>query len=471
VTAPRLTTGDAHFDLLGAAEEPRHYERAVLLETHPAALSFLERIHLTDPARELLASSLGAGRSFAASRMSDGEMRSAVALRIARGELRLVEVRRAALPFVFRGTPLRVLRGSERPRAGESAHWFVDRDTAHRFLQQLHDDPWSRRGIEDAARHATGAPAGDDARSVLRAFAGQLASGRARIVRLSTAPSALPAPTAALTRIAVVERAPPLADPPFQLCQIPDVMEHTLCWPTAAALMRRWFSHGAYTMTRIEKEGEADPSILPPKQIDSSIVKLQWALGFPRPLSAYEDSLRGGWNTSRGRELLARRIQVARVRARIQTEVWRFGDLTLPASVLDKTCQTNVVHLESDMVNEDCDFRHRQSTFTAPLSDRRGPDRIVSTGYLRFPGRLVHTVAAARLLEHCGGHTRKVTREPLERSQDGSALHGRACRRRRSAAQRSTTRSCAGLHPDAGKCGNSASRDLSGAEQALQGVS
>jgi hypothetical protein len=134
--------------------------------------------------------------------MTDRDIRAAVAPRIASGELQVVEVH-ASAPLTLGGASFRVLRGTERPRAGESLQWFADRDTAHRFVQRLHDDLWSRRGIEEAARQSTGAVAGDDVRQVLRGFADQLATGRARIVRLSSAPAVLPAPTAPLTRVAL----------------------------------------------------------------------------------------------------------------------------------------------------------------------------------------------------------------------------------------------------------------------------
>lgn len=354
VTTPRLS---AHFDLLAAREEPRHYERALRFGTTAEALSFLERIPLTPAARELLVASLGAERGFAVSRMTDRDIRSAVAPRIASGELRVVEVRTPAAPLTHGGASFRVLRGTERPRAGESLQWFADRDTAHRFVQRLHDDPWSRRGIEDAARQSTGAVASDDVRQVLRGFADQLATGRARIVRLSPAPAVLPASTAPLTRVALAaaERAPAATGRRLQLAEIPDVMEHKLCWPTAAALMRRWFTHPAYVMPRAEKLGEIDPRRLLPSRIDERIVRMEWALGFPRPRSAYDAFLRGSWNTPNGRTLLARRIRAARAQGRVRSPTWRFGNLQLPAKVVDATCQTNIFNMESDAENDPLD--------------------------------------------------------------------------------------------------------------------
>lgn len=356
VSTPRLSTGDAHFELLAARDEPRHYERALRFGTAAEALSFLERIPLTSAARELLVSCLGAEMGFAVSRMSDRDIRSAVAPWIASGELRLVEVRAPAATLTYGGASFRVLRGSERPRAGESLQWFADRDTAGRFVQRLHDDVWSRRGIEEAARRSTGAVAGDDVRQVLRGFADQLATGRAHIVRLSSGPAVLPAPTSPLTRVALAaaDRAPATGRR-LQLAEIPDVMEHKLCWPTAAALMRRWFTHPAHTMTRAEKEGEVDPRTLRPGRIDETLVRMEWALGFARPQSAHAAFLRGSWNTDKGRELLARRIREARVQERIRHREWRFGNLRLAAKVLDRTCQTNISDLDWDARNDPLD--------------------------------------------------------------------------------------------------------------------
>lgn len=354
VSTPRLGT---HFDLLAPREEPRHYERALRFGTAAEALSFLERIPLTPAARELLVSCLGAEMGFAATRMTDRDIRSAVAPRIASGELRIVEVRAAAAPLTHGGAHFRVLRGSERPRAGESVQWFADRDTAHRFVQRLHDDLWGRRGIEEAARQSTGAVAGDDVRQVLRGFADQLATGRARIVRLSSAPAVLPVPTAPLTRVALAaaERAPAATGRRLQLSEIPDVMEHKLCWPTAAALMRRWFTHPAHVMPRAVKLGRVDSRTLPASQLDETLVRMEWALGFTRPRIAYEAIHRGSWNTPNGRNLLAQRIQTARAQGRIRQQVWRFGNLQLSAKVLDETCQTNVSPLASDASNDPLD--------------------------------------------------------------------------------------------------------------------
>jgi hypothetical protein len=195
-----------HFDLLAENEEPRHDERLVLLAGVADALSFLEAASRRGGIREILVPYLGSGMEYAVSRMTDREVRSAVALRIAAGELRVVEVR-ASAPLTHGGRMLRVLRGTERPRAGESALWFVDADSANHFLLRLHADSWSRRGVEEAARGGTWAARGDDVRPVLRRFAERLASGRASIVRVNSPPAASASQAAALTRVPVLRRA------------------------------------------------------------------------------------------------------------------------------------------------------------------------------------------------------------------------------------------------------------------------
>jgi len=193
-------------------------------------------------------------------------------------------------------------------------------------------------------------------REVLGGFADQLATGRARIVRLSSAIAVLPASTVPLTRVALAAAGALAATGRrLQLREIPDVMEHRLCWPTAAALMRRWFAHPAHAMTRAEKEGAVDPRTLRASWIDEALVRMDWVLGFARPRSAYAALLRGGWNTPNGRSLLARRIQEARAKQRIREGEWRFGNLRLPAKVLDGTCQTNISSIDSHPENDPLD--------------------------------------------------------------------------------------------------------------------
>lgn len=201
----RLSAGDMHFGLLVGDEEPRHDERTVRLASVADALSFLEVASRGGEVREILAPYLGSGMEYAVSRMTDQEVRSAAARRIAAGELRVVEVRVSA-PLIHGGAMFRVLRGTERPRAGESALWFVDADSAHRFLLRLHADPWSRRGVEEAARRGTWGASGDDVPPALRRFAERLASGRASIVRVNSLPAALPF-QAGVPRVVVMRHA------------------------------------------------------------------------------------------------------------------------------------------------------------------------------------------------------------------------------------------------------------------------
>lgn len=210
VSAPCLSTGDSRFELLAGCEEPRHCERLLRFGTPVEALAFLERVPLTGAARELLARVLRAESRFAVSRMMDREVNAAVAARIVSGEIRVVEQRAPASALAHGGASFRVLRGSERRRAGESPQWFVDRDSAGRFVQCLYEDLWTRRGFVEAARQSTGAAAFDDVRQVLLAFADGLMSGRVRVVRLSLCPAVVPVPPVPLTRVPLAAQRPPL---------------------------------------------------------------------------------------------------------------------------------------------------------------------------------------------------------------------------------------------------------------------
>jgi hypothetical protein len=349
-TDATLSDGVRQYAVLLPGEEPRHYERPLRPASPAEARSLLERTSRGEGGRAVLSACLEPGQRFAAGRMSDGELCAALAPRLARGDLRLVE-RVVADAEVLRGAAgaFRLLRGTEPLRAGESAERFLDQDGALRFVKRLHDDPWTRRGVEQAARRHTAAHPGGDSSALLRRLAGQLATGQSRLVRLSHPPSALAASsTGALTRVPLASGPAGVEAPPFQLSQIPDVMEHRLCWPVAAALMRRWFGNPPHTITEGEKNGETDARTLAPTRIDETTVTMAWALRFARPQAAAQRLLAGAWNTANGRDLLLTRVRAERAQLRGGTAAWRFGDLSQPARVLDETCQMNRMVLDSD---------------------------------------------------------------------------------------------------------------------------
>ena len=84
--------------------------------------------------------------------------------------------------------------------------------------------------------------------------------------------------------------------PPFDIQQIPDVMEK-LKLPVSAQMMRHWFAGQAnYSTTKDDMIAGIDQSgkPYPAKMIDQSIIKLDWVLGFPRAQKAYDELLSAG---------------------------------------------------------------------------------------------------------------------------------------------------------------------------------
>ncbi len=148
------------------------------------------------------------------------------------------------------------------------------------------------------------------------------------------------APQEALQAVLGRSNKPKYATPLFQLRDIPSVMRSRLGWPVAAALMERWFNGAAYQMTP-EVKGSVEGqrlSQLPASQLDETTISMGWALGFAR-VQAAMDRLRTNWASPAGIAQL--RDQVERQNKGRQQQCWRFGDLNLPAKILDKTCQVN----------------------------------------------------------------------------------------------------------------------------------
>ncbi|SFD78585.1 hypothetical protein SAMN04489710_10683 [Paracidovorax konjaci] len=81
-------------------------------------------------------------------------------------------------------------------------------------------------------------------------------------------------------------------------------------------------------------------SQLHPAHIDERIVTMRWALGFSRVRHSMA-ALQNGWATPAGLDEL--RAKVKRSASMCHRRPWRFGDLGLPAKILDDTCQTNIV--------------------------------------------------------------------------------------------------------------------------------
>ena len=129
----------------------------------------------------------------------------------------------------------------------------------------------------------------------------------------------------------------------FRITDIPAVMQFRLGWSVSAALMRRWFQGSAYEMSISVKRNREDPLALTPNQVEDKLVTMAWALRFQRVMAAYSQ-LVSGWDSPAGRAELKRLI-VRSKPARLPPNVtyWRFGDLSKPGQVLDKSCQVNFV--------------------------------------------------------------------------------------------------------------------------------
>jgi len=79
--------------------------------------------------------------------------------------------------------------------------------------------------------------------------------------------------------------------PPFDIQQIPDVMDK-LKLPVSARMMRHWFEGRAnYSTTEKHVVAAIDQKGQPyaPDMIDQSIIKLDWVLGFPRAQKAHDE--------------------------------------------------------------------------------------------------------------------------------------------------------------------------------------
>jgi len=132
---------------------------------------------------------------------------------------------------------------------------------------------------------------------------------------------------------------------PLQLSEIPTAMDR-MGWATAARLMRRWFSNPKYGMDEDVRNGKISPLTLSTEQYDDQIVKLDWALRYPRCAEAY-DRLLANWASPKGVEAL---------KGRLKRQGWRPGrqhmvrlgydpDIGQPyqtARALHATCQMNL---------------------------------------------------------------------------------------------------------------------------------
>ena len=109
-------------------------------------------------------------------------------------------------------------------------------------------------------------------------------------------------------------------------------------WPVSAALMSRWFSLPAFTISDATKKGDTGLSTLNSAQLDETTVTMNWALSFGRVQTGLA-TLKAGWASKKGLDLL--KIRVDRQNLGRKNHTWVFGDLSKPAKVVDEVCQVN----------------------------------------------------------------------------------------------------------------------------------
>ena len=139
----------------------------------------------------------------------------------------------------------------------------------------------------------------------------------------------------------------------FTIRDLPRVMRRN-GWTVGAQLMDRWFGRPARTMTDREKAG-TDPS----PDIETRLVTMRWALGFERVMQA-NNNLLATWDV-RAREPGPNRVVAGRLRRwradRPGTRgAFRFGDLSGPTNVVDRTSQINFERIETSLFTSIDDF-------------------------------------------------------------------------------------------------------------------
>jgi len=108
--------------------------------------------------------------------------------------------------------------------------------------------------------------------------------------------------------------------PPFDIQEIPDVMEKTKR-PVSAKMMRHWFAgQSNYSLTPTDATNAIDHNgkPFPPSMIDQTIIRLDWVLGFARAKEKYD-------------ELVQKRIYEGKAEAELRDNLQRFFRNGLPA--------------------------------------------------------------------------------------------------------------------------------------------
>ena len=160
----------------------------------------------------------------------------------------------------------------------------------------------------------------------------------------------------------------------FSVIRIPGAMDK-LKWTGAARLMRRWFSLPPRAMTTAEKNADADARRWAPEWLDETTISMTAILGFGRVKTVYDDLFANYANPAARNVLREKLVVWVREHKIAGNALFRFGDLSQPAKVIDATCSTN--------------FR-RVGSLDDPYDDfygaiGRGVLKVAVTGMARMP--------------------------------------------------------------------------------------
>lgn len=125
----------------------------------------------------------------------------------------------------------------------------------------------------------------------------------------------------------------------LHLDEIPSAMDK-MGWKVSAKMMRRWFAaKPAYIMTENVRNGMVKPQQLAASQYDDQIIKMDWALDFPRCVQPFEDLVMN-WHSAAGLKQLKGHLIAA---GWTPGKTTALGSLHMNARDLDKICQVNFI--------------------------------------------------------------------------------------------------------------------------------
>jgi len=137
----------------------------------------------------------------------------------------------------------------------------------------------------------------------------------------------------------------------FHIDMIPDAMDK-MKWPVAAKLMRHWFNTKpalAFTIKTKDQYQNGKALDIPDGVVNCDIVKMAWAIQFEQVIKGIE-YLSGTWDSTRGRELLKKRLSQKGDYLKNNVSIGYSDDIR----ELEDTAQVNVTLIgkKTDTVNE-----------------------------------------------------------------------------------------------------------------------